>query len=95
MKPIIYFSIVFLSFFQSVSFAYTKEYDDGIKLVCNNKGGERDKVCSQYIKNLVSTAIDQGKISYLCDEWSKKGHDVTKEPRCIEAKEFESYFNKK
>lgn len=95
MKRIIYCVMVFLSLFQSISFANTKEFDDGIKLVCNNTGGERDKVCSQYIKNLISTAIDQGKISYLCDEWSKKGHDVTKEQRCIDAKEFESYFNKK
>lgn len=95
MKRIIYCVTVFLLFFQSVSFANTKELGDGIKLVCNNTDGEKDKVCVQYVEKLISLAIDQGKISYLCDEWSKKGHDVTKEQRCIDAKEFESYFNKK
>ncbi|EBJ8256705.1 hypothetical protein [Citrobacter sedlakii] len=95
MKQIIYCTMIFLSLFQSISFANTKELGDGIKSVCNNAGGEKDKICVQYVEKLISLAIDQGKISYLCDEWSKKGHDVTKEQRCIDAKEFESYFNKK
>lgn len=95
MNKIILGALISISFFTCTSIAETKTYDKDIELICNNDGSEKSMLCVQYVKNLISTAIDQGKISFLCDEWSKKGHDVNKEQRCIDAKQFESYFNKK
>lgn len=95
MKKIILCALISLTVPVGFSFADTKTYEQDVILLCNNDGSEKSILCAQYLKNLVSLAIDQGKISYLCAEWSKKGHDVTKEQRCVDAKEFESYFDKK
>ncbi|HAT3749164.1 TPA: hypothetical protein I8622_002140 [Klebsiella oxytoca] len=94
MKKRILLALIGFNLLPLPSMAGTSNYDNQLKLICNNTGGEEDKVCVQLVSSLISTATDQGKISYICDKLSQNGRDVTKEQKCVDAKEFEKYFNK-